>query len=458
MKHLPIFSRMRGRRIANGRTLVACAASFVVLLSASNAMAQYSGLNPQSSRRTAHYGNPSTIGTTQSLARSSNGSSTLFPRGASFYDPADAVDPAPMPSPSEGSQESITDQIWSNGGCADGSCSSCDTGCNPCGCLSWYVGVTGLIMTRDMPNRIWTSFETGNNPNQLTNTQDVAADWEGGAEIVLGYCLPCYCGWSIEGRYWQLDDFNGYASTTHASGVSTPLDTSGIEFGGTNGDTFFDGADEHRLWRNNEFYNIEFNMVKNSPHCRGCLDCGWHVGGLVGFRYMRFDEDLRFGTLAAGGSWATPTDQAYLEDNIRNELYGFQVGANVRRQFANNLAFTFTPKVGIFGNHIDNRFHAYRGDGLAANPTAASGVTGTYPVNGSSDTLSFMLEADLGLAWQITNRWEATFGYRVVALTGMGLADNQIAPFVVDIPELADIDTNGQLVLHGGYVGMTYRF
>ncbi len=467
MKHLPFLSLARGRRGASYRHLVACAAGLCVLVSAATAHAQY-GHYPypqtqtQPQRYATHYGNPSTFGYGPAVAQNQTG--TLFPRGASYYDPASAADPVPLPAPQpeqvnrpEAGEYNPTDGLWSGGNCADGSCGTCDIGCNPCGCNPWYVSLYALSMNRDMANRVWTSYESGNNPNQLTNTQDVDTDWVSGGELVIGRCLPCLCGWSLEGRYWQLDDMNGYNSTTHASTVSTPFDVSGIEFGATGAGAWFDGADEHRLSRDNQIYNFEVNLVRNVG-CNGC-DCGpWQVGGIVGFRYFKFDENLRFSSLANGGSWNTATDHAHIEDDISNELFGFQVGANIRRCFCKNWAFTFTPKVGVFANHIENRYNIYRGDGLAATPTAASLATGSYPVDGEADKLSLMLEANFGLAWQISCRWEATFGYRVMAFTGMGLADNQLETYVVDFPEFADVSTNGHLLLHGGYAGLTYRF
>jgi hypothetical protein len=60
--------------------------------------------------------------------------------------------------------------------------------------------------------------------------------------------------------------------------------------------------------------------------------------------------------------------------------------------------------------------------------------------------------------WQFHERWSAFLGYRLLVATGIGLADHQLTPYVVDIPELADIDTNGTLILHGAFAGLTCRF
>src|SRR4029078_9803248 len=36
-----------------------------------------------------------------------------------------------------------------------------------CGCGNWFGGVAGLVLGRNKANGFWTSYETGNNPNQL---------------------------------------------------------------------------------------------------------------------------------------------------------------------------------------------------------------------------------------------------------------------------------------------------
>jgi hypothetical protein len=194
----------------------------------------------------------------------------------------------------------------------------------------------------------------------------------------------------------------------------------------------------------------------------GCDPCGGcqplNVSWLAGVRYFRFQERWAFSSLRGGGSWATPADVGHLEDDITNSLVGFQVGCDVNYGCHSNLRLFFRPKIGIYNNHIKHTFRAYRGDGELFAPAAGSGVPGSYPVHSSTDSFSFLTEVDLGVEWQFTPCWSAFAGYRVVAATGIGLADNQIPPYVVDVPEIAAIDRNGQLLLHGAFAGLTFRF
>jgi hypothetical protein len=312
-------------------------------------------------------------------------------------------------------------------------------------------------MGRNNANRLWTTYESGNNPNQLTNTQDANAHWRGGVEVRLGRVICDSC-WSWEASYWTVDTMNGFESQTHASTVSTPLDVAGIEFAGVNAAVLFDNAAEHRLWRTNDFHNFELNLIRE--YWTDGWDGGMSLSGLAGLRYFRFEEELRFGSLDTGGSWGGNggLDEAYLNENVENDMFGIQFGFNSRWHTGRRISLFMTPKFGIYNNHISHRFHAYRGNGTAATPTVASGVSGSYPIKSSKDVVSLMAEVNLGLHWDITSRSGLELGYRVVAITGVALADNQIPHYIVDIPEIADIDINGNLVLHGAMLNFTYRF
>jgi hypothetical protein len=350
-----------------------------------------------------------------------------------------------------------------NLGCdADYGCGMGSMGCEPCCAPLWYARAAWLTMGRDRPNTVWTTYEAGNNANQLPTEFDV--EWGNGGQITIGRDFCCGC-WSLEGTYWGLTPLEGQVSVTHVNGVSTPLDFTDVVYAnpalaGFMPVDLFDGADEHRVSRRDEVHNVELNLVRNANCGAVCNPCGARldIDWLVGVRYFRFDEEWAFRSLQSGGSWANPLTVGNLEDRITNNLVGFQFGFNVDYQCHPNVRLFARPKFGIYNNQINNTFRAYRSDGENFGPDPASGVPGTFPVQSTSDSLSFLTEIDLGLAWQFNPRWAATVGYRVVAATGIGLADNQIPHYVVDIPEIAAIDRNGQLVLHGAFAGLEYRF
>ena len=354
----------------------------------------------------------------------------------------------------------------------------CPAECEPCAppcCLPWFGGVSGLIMGRDAPNRLWTTYSTADQTVQLMHT-DIDLNWEAGAEITFGRRFCCD-RWAVAVTYWSLNAFSSYASQTAAGGVSTPLDFTDVIYADAALDaagfvpvTLFDNSQEHRLWRTNEIHNVEINVIRNHfDFYPGDFTTGnpVEVDWMIGARFFRFEEDLRFGSLEAGAfTWAADPDrQGYLEDRCKNSLVGAQIGANVDYTVRPGWRIFVRPKIGIYNNHIENSFMAYRGDGelFAPDPTPTpppvrSAVPGSYPVNANTDVISFLTEVNLGLDWQFLPNWTFTAGYRVMMATGMGLADNQFTHYVVDIPELADIDHNGQLILHGVFSGIEFNY
>ncbi len=355
--------------------------------------------------------------------------------------------------------------------------SACGNCLNSCSEVSlWYASISALVMTRDRPNKVYITYETGNLPNNDFPIDELAWRWGGEVRFGRRFCCGCNPGyWAMEASYWTLDNFDGFVS--HTSPVSptnpdgtvgTPLRVQDIQFGGPpgpDGSTWFDNAAEHRLWRRDEVHNVEANIVRGQ-WCYG-QDSPWDLGWSMGVRYFRFQESWRFGSLAgplvdpltAPHFWGQDGGlyEAYLNDQITNNLIGPQLGFELGYNMGYNFRFYLSPKVGIYSNHITNNFQAYLGNGTVAN-TGTSGVVGTYPVESSLDTVSFLTQVDVGVDWRFARQWSVQFGYRLVTATGVGLADAQIPFYIVDIPAIAQIDRNGDLILHGAYISLAYNF
>jgi len=329
----------------------------------------------------------------------------------------------------------------------------CGNCCDGAYCCPWYGGANALIMTRDKGNRVWTSYLDQNEPMQLANTDDVAMDWHCGMEVRFGRRFCCD-QWAIEATYWTLFPSTESFTLTGRDGfgLATPLNDREVEFNGITADDWFgNGALEHRLSRRDEFHNVEINAIRNR-FLGGCnTPCG--LDWLAGFRFFRFEDNLTFASVQNGGSWAQPDTVAYLEDRVANNLWGFQIGFNADYCLAQNLRVFLTPKFGIYDNHISHYFSMHLGDG-----TLGTGVYGSFPVDGHTDVVSFLTQIDLGLDWRFAENWSARIGYRVVKATGIGLAESQIPQYLVDLPEISHVKTNGDLVLHGAYAGLTYSF
>jgi putative beta barrel porin BBP7 len=344
-------------------------------------------------------------------------------------------------------------------GDACGECCDSIPYCCPPPCSLWYAYVGAVGMTRDSPNRVWTSYETDCEPNQIMNTCDADMQWLWGGEVRLGRSFCCDA-FTIEGGYWWLNQKTEESSITNPNGVSTPLNMSYLVVGPDAQlmTCLFDNAAEHRLWRSNEVHSVEVNFIGGGPQNRWC---GWRPRFLTGVRFFRFEEDLLFGSLAGGAtSWGPDQaeDQGYLRDKVTNNLVGWQFGFLLESPEYHRLQFISAVKFGIFNNYTENHFDLYRGDGYRAYSQEESGMSVSYPINSSNNFFSTLAEIDLGIQWNFSRCVSAVIGYRLVAVSGICLSDNQIPPYIIDEPEIRRIDNNGDLFLHGAFGGLTVRF
>ncbi|MBI3468464.1 MAG: hypothetical protein HY000_36140 [Planctomycetes bacterium] len=347
---------------------------------------------------------------------------------------------------------------WQGAPCED--CGSSYDGCGDLCCApsqpAWFGSVTGLIMSRDRANALWTTFETNNNPNQLMSTQDADADWAGGAEIAVG---RWWCQSGLQFSIFGLDTLEGFASVRDTNNLlSTPLDlttqTGDILIGARPAGDFFDNAREHRISRRDDIWNIELNYLYQ-PMLG--VPSRFQVTWLGGVRWFRFDERLIFASVAGDGAVVNAggsefgnnlgIDEAYLRSRAQNDLVGPQIGAWANYYITPRFSMFAQPKFGIYGNSISVRSHLYSGDGITA-----------FDYSGSKTDVSFLGQVDLGATIQLTDNWRLRGGYRAIAVSGIALSDEQIPHFLAAADEFQQVDSNGSLILHGAFVGADWRF
>jgi hypothetical protein len=337
-------------------------------------------------------------------------------------------------------------------GCNNGSCDQ-NVLCGQENYCPWYASLSAIVVGRSDGRRLWTSHVAGSESIQLTNTQ-LGMEWKWGGEVRFGRRFCCDCvPYAIEASYWTADPFTAYQSTSVTGGyVSTPLDLNSMTFNGTDARNWFDGAQEHRLWRRDEFHNVEINLVREQ--LAWCSDSCWDIGWSLGVRYFRFQDYLQFGSRAfLGTSWDDLPNTAYLSDRITNNLVGPQIGFDAAYRIGDSLRVFVSPKFGIFNNYLDSDFTAATGNGIVA-----TGPYGNFPAHGTRNAISFLTQIDVGADWRFARNWSVKAGYRVLAVTGVGLADDQFPQYINDIPEIENVAHYSSLVLHGAFLGLTYNF
>jgi hypothetical protein len=339
------------------------------------------------------------------------------------------------------------------------SCDECAPCCGPSCCYRWYARGAGLIMTRDHANRWWTTFENNVPFNQMLTPPD--ANWNGGFEVTLGRQFGCDCRNALEVTYWWIDPFQeeAIANRTVVNTLGTPIDLGNVTIGPNTAAFYFDNAQQHRVRRDDEIHNVELNWVYDAMPGGDCFG-GFGLSLLAGPRYLRFDESITFSSVIDGSFFGNNlgADEAHLDIRDENNFIGFQIGAVAQLQLTRCVKLVAVPKIGLYANDIHQRVSLTSGDGLVGLASPIGGPAQSFPLDSSKTDVSTLAQLDLSLNYDVNDRWSAYAGYRLVAVTGVALADEQIPPFLVDYPAINDVDSNGHLLLHGAFAGVEYRF
>jgi hypothetical protein len=89
----------------------------------------------------------------------------------------------------------------------------------------------------------------------------------------------------------------------------------------------------------------------------------------------------------------------------------------------------------------------YRGDGIVG-----------FDIVGHKDIVTLLGSFDLGLNNDIGPHLSISGGYRVVVTSGVALTDNQIPHVLAAANEFADVKTNGDLIAHGAFGGLSFHW
>jgi hypothetical protein len=344
-----------------------------------------------------------------------------------------------------------------------GNCDNCGSVCG-CGdfCLPWYFSAEALYMTRNKPNNLYTSAEQFAVVHQGLFNE---FNWTPGAQATLGYRFGG-CEWAVEGTYWSLAESDsdggpgipGPYVSPFTFGLTNILGTTNGLGGFQTANNYTDGSPDHHTWRDYQAQDVEINFVRNL--CGGECNC-FGVDFVGGFRWFRFQDGLVWGAQRANDGSAYANDWLYLNDHLNNDLFGGQIGINASYRFADRWKVFVRPMVGAYDDHMSVNYNLYAVSSTTGQQYQGSSQTYTnpnYPVHAVNDGFATLTQVDLGLDWQPTRHFALQFGYRMVAATGIGLADNQVPQFANDTQSIGYVQRNGDLILHGAFAGLTFTW
>jgi opacity protein-like surface antigen len=343
---------------------------------------------------------------------------------------------------------------------------SCSTSCGQgiC-CHNHYIYANALVMTHVKMGGFVTSIDSVTGDQRINFCQEEFGNlWNGGFEVGTGWCFGCNCQNAIELVYWGLFP-STRVRTVH--NVDSLIDFSDLTYNGTPVDTIFNGAQTHQVEYSYNFNSVEANIVGNG--CNGgpfgCGMCGccngnggspWGAGWVAGFRYINFSEHWMFSADPTGNAInGDPQEVNYLVQ-LNNNLFGFQLGGGLSYCVTDRLTAYTIAKYGIYDNSVTSLQRVY---GTAGNADINNGLSvgQNFDIRGTHNVFSQAGQLDIGGRWAATNNWSVNFGYRVLALSGVAIVEDNIRQNnFQDTDGVNFLKWYGSFVLHGAFAGATY--
>lgn len=189
--------------------------------------------------------------------------------------------------------------------------------------------------------------------------------------------------------------------------------------------------------------------------CGSRLNWTW----LAGFRYFRFKDTLQYAA-SQNDAVYNGADDVYYDVNVRNELYGFQLGGAGTYCLGQRFNVYALTKGGVYNNHSQFDTAIYRGaGGPYATVNSANAFNGDdYMVSASKNQAAFLGEFGTGVGARISRGWSANVGYRVIGAAGVATAVNNIPFEMTHLGNVADYNNTSSLFLHGWTIGGMYNF
>jgi len=319
----------------------------------------------------------------------------------------------------------------------------------------WFAGARGLVMTRTLPSGAVTMAPAGG--SQLT-TSSAAATWPGGIDLYVGRWLGPRQQNAIEFIYWGVYGIGSSATaTTSPAAISAIPQAPTASVGGTPASAYLQNSASQTISRSDLVNDVEINWVyslwerpeflSQDPMLPSrSINLMW----LAGFRFFELQDVLTQTSFPGGGAPGT------LDLNVatNNNLYGAQVGAKFDWRFMPSVRFTAVPKFMIAGNSITNTSSLATGSGTQAVFTSGAPVN----VHSTLGVFSWLGSVDTGVAWDVTDRWTLSMGYRVIGVGNIAQGDGQWPTVITGQSSISGIDAGSSTLIHGGFAGFEGRF
>jgi len=79
-------------------------------------------------------------------------------------------------------------------------------------------------------------------------------------------------------------------------------------------------------------------------------------------------------------------------------------------------------------------------------------------VHATRGVFSWLGSVDSAVAWDVTDRWTLSMGYRVVGVGNIAQADGQWPALITNATSLMSLEAGSSTIIHGGFAGFEGRY
>jgi len=315
----------------------------------------------------------------------------------------------------------------------------------------WFAGASGLVMTRTL---------AGGSPTMQPldgvqlRTSDAGANWPGGVDLHIGRWFGMRQNHAIELIYWGVYQIGGTSdASSPSSSIEAVPQAPGVSVAGEPATLYLTNLAGQQISRSDVINDVEVNWVYSLWDRPEFLprDRAVNLMWLVGFRYFGVGDQLTLQNNPGDAS----LDALDFNVATANNLYGAQVGAKFDWRFLPRLRLNIVPKFMIGGNSITNTSDLEQaGGGYATFDSDGSPVK----VHSTLGVFSWLGSVDTGVAWDVTDHWSLSMGYRVVGVGNIAQADAQWPTAITSPGSLSGITAGSSTIVHGGFAGFEGRY
>lgn len=367
--------------------------------------------------------------------------------------------------------------------------------CGAGGCGgNWFLGGGALLFQRVDDHPVALSYNVLMPSENTLTTANAEQSNLPGFEVFAGRYFNCGRN-AIMVDYWGL--FPGDKSATALASGSVDL-RSRYQFAGLWGPAstiydYYDNTQAHRILRGSDYNNVEVNLLGfglggaarsfgcASP-CNPCGDCGpcgagscggfagpcgltpaacgsrLNMSWLAGVRWFQFRERLQYASSTADTMFTGAADDFYFDNNVQNDLVGFQLGNSLNYCCGSRVNLYAFGKAGVY----NNRANYYTRVGTNAMPATIQSTNifngQNYMVDVTRNNAAFIGELGTGVGVRICRGWSANAGYRVMGVSGVATSTNSIPFENLHLGNVGYFNNTSSLLLHGANLGLSYNF